>query len=106
MSRKRWKLSEDAAWEIAVKDHPEWRKAWQRGELPEEIVGEDGEPMNPHLHLQMHAVVERQLATDDPKGAVAIADRKKAGKCNATEPKSRDVCSTLLTSRLPSKKVE
>ena len=70
MSRKkRKKLSEDAAWEIALKEHPEWRK----DALPEEIIGEDGEPMSPRLHLQMHAVVERQLATDDPKGVVAIA---------------------------------
>ena len=73
MSRKQRKLSEDAAWEIALKDHPEWRKAWQKAELPEEIVGEDGEPVNPQLHLHMHAVVERQLAADDPKGVVAIA---------------------------------
>ena len=73
MSGKKQKLSEDAAWEIALKDHPQWRKAWQKGELPEEIAGEDGEPMSPQLHLQMHAVVERQLATDDPKGVVAIA---------------------------------
>ena len=75
MSRKRKKqsLSEDAAWEIALRDHPEWRKAWEKDKLPEEIVGQDGEPMNPRLHLEMHAVLERQLAADDPKGVVAIA---------------------------------
>jgi hypothetical protein len=66
-------LSEDAAWEIAIKDHPEWRQAWEDNTLPEEIVGEDGEPMNPRLHLTMHAVVERQLAADEPNGVVAVA---------------------------------
>jgi hypothetical protein len=72
-SRKKRELTEDAALDIALRDHPEWRKAWQKDELPEEIVGEDGKPMSPQLHLQMHAVVERQLAADDPKGVVAIA---------------------------------
>ena len=69
MSRKKRKLTEDAAWEIALKEHPQWRK----DALPEEIIGEDGEPMSPRLHLQMHVVVERQLAANDPKGVVAIA---------------------------------
>ena len=73
MSRKKRTLNDDVAWEIALKDHPEWRKAWQKGELPEEIVGEDGEPMSPRLHLQMHAVVEYQLAADEPQGVAAIA---------------------------------
>jgi hypothetical protein len=73
MAKKKRELSEDAALEIALRDHPEYRKAWEKGELPDEIVGEDGEPMSPQLHLDMHVVVERQLAADDPKGVVAIA---------------------------------
>ena len=77
MTRKRKKkkreLSEDAAMEIALRDHPEWRRALEDGTLPEEIAGEDGEPMSPHAHLHIHTVVERQLAVDDPKGVVAIA---------------------------------
>jgi hypothetical protein len=73
MARRKRKLSEDAALEIALNDHPEWRKAWRRGELPDEIVGEDGEPMSPRAHLHIHAIVERQLAGDDPKGVAAIA---------------------------------
>jgi hypothetical protein len=75
MPRKKRELSEDAAWEIALRDHPEYRKAWKKGELPDEIVGEDGEPVSPHLHLQMHAVVERQLAADEPAGVAAIAEQ-------------------------------
>ena len=73
MTRKKRELTEDGALEIAVKDHPQWRRAWQRGELPEEIPGEDGEPMSPLAHLHIHAIVERQLAADDPKGVAAIA---------------------------------
>ena len=75
MSEKKRTLTEDAAFEIALKAHPEWRTAWLKGELPDEIVGENGEPMSPRLHLQMHAVAERQLAADDPKGVVAIASQ-------------------------------
>ncbi len=71
--KKKRELSEDAAWQIALEDHPEWCPAWEGGTLPEEVVGEDGEPMSPRMHLTIHAIVERQLAADDPKGVVAIA---------------------------------
>ena len=60
--------------EIAVRDHPEWRKASNGGALPDEVIGEDGEPMSPRVHLHIHVIVERQLAADDPEGVVAIAD--------------------------------
>ena len=73
MATQKKKLSDDEAMEIALRDHPEWRRDWEKETLPEEIVGEDGQPMNPHLHLLMHEIVERQLAADEPKGAVAIA---------------------------------
>jgi hypothetical protein len=66
-------LSEDEAMRIAIKSHPEWRSQWERGTLPDEITGEDGQPMSPQLHLTVHAIVERQLAADDPKGVVGIA---------------------------------
>jgi hypothetical protein len=65
-------LSDDAAWEIVWDDHPEYRDAMEIGTLPEEIVGEDGEPMNPRLHMTMHVIVEKQLAADDPPGVAQI----------------------------------
>ncbi|NLS95135.1 MAG: DUF1841 family protein [Planctomycetaceae bacterium] len=71
--KKKREMTEDAAFEIALGDHPEWRHSWQRGELADEIPGEDGQPMSPLAHLHIHTVVERQLATDDPKGVLAIA---------------------------------
>ena len=71
--KKKRKLTEDAALEIALRDHPEWRRAQDQGELPDEIVGEDGQPMSPRAHLHIHAVVERQLAADEPKGVAAVA---------------------------------
>jgi len=41
--------------------------------LPNEITGENGQPLSPRAHLHIHAVVERQLAADEPKGIRAIA---------------------------------
>lgn len=66
-------LSEEDALAIVLKDHPEWRKPWEDGTLPEEMIGDDGQPMSPVLHIVMHTVVERQLAADQPEGVVAIA---------------------------------
>ena len=71
--KKKRELSEDAALEIALRDHAEWRSAWERGDLADEIISEDGQLMSPRAHLQIHAVVERQLAADEPKGVLAIA---------------------------------
>ena len=71
--RKKQELTEDAAWEIALRDHPEWSRLIEQDSLPDEITDERGEPMSPRAHLSMHAVVERQLASDEPKGVVAIA---------------------------------
>ena len=43
--------------------------------MPEELIGEDGSPMNSRLHLAAHSLVECQLAVDEPKGIVAIAQQ-------------------------------
>jgi hypothetical protein len=66
-------LSDDAAWEIVLNDHPEYREDYEDDTLPEEIVGENGEPMSPRLHMMMHVIVEKQLAADDPPGVAQIA---------------------------------
>jgi hypothetical protein len=66
-------LSDERAWEIVLDDHPEYRDAMADDSLPEEIVGENGEPMNPRLHMMMHVIVEKQLAADDPPGVAQIA---------------------------------
>ena len=73
MSEKTPGLSEHAAREIALKYHPEWRRAMRKGGLPAPLVGADGEFSNPELHLTIHTIVERQLAADAPHGVVAIA---------------------------------
>ena len=67
------KLSEDEAVRIVLESHPKWQVGWQRGTLPDEVVGEDGQPMSPRMHIAIHMIVERQLAADDPKGVGDIA---------------------------------
>jgi hypothetical protein len=73
VAKRKQKMTEDDALEIALRDHPEWRRPLERGELADEITGEDGQPMSPQSHLHIHAVVERQLAADEPQGVLAIA---------------------------------
>ncbi len=73
MGAKKREMTEEAALEIALGDHPDWRRAWEKGELADEITGEDGQPMSPLAHLHIHVVVERQLAVDEPEGVLAIA---------------------------------
>jgi hypothetical protein len=73
VAAKKRELSEDEAWEIAIRNHPAWRRAWDNDTLPDEIIGENGEPMNPRMHLSVHVIVEKQLAADEPQGVVAIA---------------------------------
>lgn len=48
---------------LIMSEHPDLARAIERGE--DELVI-DGEPMNPHLHIQVHEVVANQLWDDDP----------------------------------------
>ena len=74
MTGKKHTLSEEAASKIAIGDHPEWKRDYENGTLPDEIIGADGQPMSPRMHLSIHVIVERQLAADDPQGVVAVAE--------------------------------
>lgn len=44
-------------------EHPEYEEALDSGE---EILGPDGQLMNPRLHVTLHAVIANQLMADDP----------------------------------------
>ncbi|MEO2047639.1 MAG: DUF1841 family protein [Pirellulales bacterium] len=83
-------MSEEDALAIVLKDHPEWRKQWDDGTLPDEIIGEDGEPMSPKMHIMFHTIVERQLATDEPNGVVAVAT-----KLEQLGLSHHDICHTI-----------
>ena len=73
MTDKKKTLSEDDAYSIALEDHPDYMRALEKGDLPEEIIGEDGEPMSPRLHLTVHSMVEQQIANDEPAGVAEVA---------------------------------
>ena len=66
-------LSEEEAWEIALRDHSEYRKAIENGTLRDEITDEHGNVMSPRAHLAIHAAMERQIAADTPDGIASIA---------------------------------
>jgi hypothetical protein len=68
-------LVEEAAWQRALSDHPDWKTQWEKGELPEEIIGANGEPMSPTFHITLHAIVEGQLESGTPDGVVLIAEK-------------------------------
>lgn len=72
---EKWPLSEEAANEIVLKAHPDLEAALATGQLPDEIPGPNGVPINPRLHLTMHILVERQLAADRPEGISKLAEK-------------------------------
>lgn len=92
------KLSEDEAVRIVLESHPKWQVGWQRGTLPDEVVGEDGQPMSPRMHIAIHMIVERQLAADDPKGIVAIA--RELEQLGVSEHEARHAIGQAVTSQL------
>lgn len=66
-------LTEDEAFEIALNDHPDLRKRFLKGKLPDEMFDDQGNAWNPRLHLDIHAIIERQIANDEPRGIAEIA---------------------------------
>jgi Domain of unknown function (DUF1841) len=52
--------------------HLEWADALERHE---EVIGPDGEPVNPTLHVTLHGVVANQLLADDPPETWQTAQR-------------------------------
>jgi len=73
----RQQLTEEEALAIVLRDHPQWRQEWHNGTLPDEVIGDNGEPMSPRMHITVHTIVERQLSADDPPGVVEIARKLK-----------------------------
>ena len=66
--------------------HPDLNRMRLSGTLPEEQVDGAGNDWNPSMHIDMHAIIERQLANNDPRG---IADRaiayEREGKLDSHE---------------------
>jgi hypothetical protein len=79
-------LSEDDAYERACEMHPDLNRMRLNGTLPDEMVDGEGNVWSPRMHIDMHAIIERQLANDDPSG---IADRaiayEREGKLDSHE---------------------
>ena len=67
--------------------------------MPDEIMGDDGEPMSPRMHLTIHTIVERQLSADEPEGVVEIAEQLES---NGGTSKNSSVNSRANSSKLSS----
>jgi hypothetical protein len=67
------RLSEDDAAELVWQMHPDLDELRQAKRLPKEFVDEEGNPWNPRMHIEMHFVIERQLASDEPAGIADLA---------------------------------
>ncbi|TWU34171.1 hypothetical protein Q31b_56420 [Novipirellula aureliae] len=65
-------LTEDEAYEVALTMHPDLFEMQQQSVLPEEFTDSGGNVWSPEMHLQMHALIERQLSMNEPAG---IRDR-------------------------------
>ena len=65
-------LSEDDVFELAWEMHPDLNRMRLNGTLPEEQVDDEGNVWSPRMHINMHVIIESQLANNDPDG---IADR-------------------------------
>ncbi|MBT9583227.1 DUF1841 family protein [bacterium] len=54
--------SPEELFEELLRRHPQYRRAYERGEL----VIDNGQEVNPALHLQLHLIVEQQIRDGDP----------------------------------------
>lgn len=66
-------LSEDDVQELVWEMHPDLNRMRLRGTLPDELVDEEGRAWNPRMHIDMHTIVERQLALNEPEGIADLA---------------------------------
>ena len=65
-------LDDTAALDIAMQMHPDIQQHYSYDGLPDEIHDETG-TWSPRLHINMHAILERQLSMNAPAGIVDIA---------------------------------
>jgi len=73
--RDQAELSEDDAMELAWQMHPDLDKLRLKDRLPDELIDDQGNLWSPTMHIQMHTIVERQLANGEPKGIAELAIR-------------------------------
>jgi len=92
-------ITEEKAWFIALGDHPELAKIIEEeGDLPEEMVDEEGNVWNPQIHLTLHCTLECQIARDEPAGIAAIAEQLTA--CNLSRHDVRHAMADPLATQL------
>ncbi len=66
-------LDEDDSEEMVWEMHPDLNRMRLDGTLPEEMVDGAGNITSPRMHINMHAIIERQLFNNDPEGITDLA---------------------------------
>jgi hypothetical protein len=78
------RLSPEQARMVGIlEDHPEYRRFWEDPELAVDTAGEGG--VNPFLHVQIHAMVESQLANNHPREVRHALERLVAAEVSRHE---------------------
>jgi len=58
---------EDELYAEQIESHPEYADFFEQSQgLDDVYLDADGQEVNPHLHLTLHVMVEKQLRSDDP----------------------------------------
>jgi hypothetical protein len=79
-------LSDDEAFELAWEMHPDLNRLRLKDTLPEEMVDGEGNVWSPRMHIDMHVMIECQLANNDPDGIADLAIRyEREGKLDPHE---------------------
>jgi len=81
-----------------VAEHPEYHPLLQNDAGAQQEFAAQGVAENPFLHLGLHLALREQLATDRPKGIVAVHARLAArlGTGHAVEHRMIEVLATVL----------
>jgi hypothetical protein len=66
-------FTDDQFMDDVLCQHPDLARMMLDGQLPDELIDDDGNAWSPWTHIQLHIVVERQLAGDKPAGIRATA---------------------------------
>jgi hypothetical protein len=81
-----------------IAEHPEYHALLQNDAGVEQDFPAEGTAGNPFLHMGLHLALREQLATDRPKGIVAVHGRlaSRLGSAHAVEHRMIEVLASTL----------
>lgn len=85
-------------YERSLEMHPVLLELDHAGELPEEAVDEDGNVWNVTMHLNIHAILENQLANNQPEGITEVALKMEAEHILSSHEVRHVIMNSIATS--------